>query len=266
MYPILLQTTYFTINTFWVIFVIAVIISTIILIKTAVRHGLKIQFLSDNLGILVLWTIIGARIFGLIENYDSYFYQITKETFLSIFYIWDKGLNLWGGVLALLICFYFICKKQDQDFWKWLDALIPAIILGIGICSIGAFFEGISYGNETSLPWGVNFESPAIKYTVPIHPTQIYAFIYCTALAIGLIFAPNIKRIKEMDFPGLIGIGGIALYGLLRFLEEFLRGDDIFMIMDIRISQILAFILTISAGIFLGIRYNKHTKNHSKNN
>ena len=236
------------------------------MIKTAVHHGLKIQFLSDNLGILILWTFIGARLFGLIENYDSYFYQITKETFLSIFYIWDKGLNLWGALLGFALCLYFLCKKQDQDFWKWLDVFVPAITLGIGIGSLGAFFEGINYGNETSLPWGVNFESPAIKYTVPIHPTQIYAFIYCTALALGLIFSTNLKRIKELYFPGMIGLGGIALYNFLRFFEEFFRGDDTFMIMDIRISQIFAFILTISAGIILIIRYNKHAKKHSKNN
>jgi phosphatidylglycerol:prolipoprotein diacylglycerol transferase len=168
--------------------------------------------------------------------------------------------------LGFILCLYFLCKKQDQDFWKWLDVFVPAITLGIGLGSIGAFFEGINYGHETSLPWGVNFESPVIKYTVPIHPTQIYAFIYCTILAIGLIFATNIKRIKDIYFSGLIGIGGIMFYNVLKFIEEFFRGDDTLTIMDIRISQILAFILTISAGIFLNIRYNKHAKKHSKNN
>ncbi|MFA6917218.1 MAG: prolipoprotein diacylglyceryl transferase family protein [Candidatus Gracilibacteria bacterium] len=260
MNPTLFETQYFTINTFWIFFLVAVIISTIVLVKIAVREGLKVQFLSDNSGILILWTIVGARIFGLIENYDIYFYQITKDTFLSIFYIWDKGLNLWGGIISFFICFYFICKKQDQNYWKWFDVFIPAIILGIGIGSIGAFFEGINYGRETSLPWGVNFESPAIKYTVPIHPTQIYAFLYSIVLSISLSFATTIKKVKNMYFPGLIGIGGFTIYGLLKFLEEFLRGDDVWTIFDIRVPQILYAIMTILAGTFLYIRYNRHTK------
>jgi len=239
---------------------IAVIISTIILVKIAIRDGLKLQFLSDHSGILILWIIIGSRIFGLIENYDIYFYQITKDTFLSIFYIWDKGLSLWGGVIAFILCLYFLCKNNDQDFWKWIDAFIPALILGIGISSIGAFFEGINYGRETSMPWGVNFESPAIKYTVPIHPTQIYNFIYCTLLATGLTLALHVKKIREIYFPGFIGIAGLFLYGILKFIEEFFRGDDVWTIFDIRIPQIFSLILAISAGTFLYIRYNKHTK------
>jgi len=265
MNPILFETQYFTINTFWIFFLIAIIVSVIVFVKIAVHNSLKLQFLSDHTGILILWIIIGARIFGLIENYDIYFYQITKETFLSIFYIWDKGINLWGGILGFLTCLYFLCEKQDQDFWKWIDSIIPALILGIGIGSIGSFFEGINYGHETSMPWGVNFESPAIKYTVPIHPTQIYSFIYCTMLSIGLIFLPKINKIKNISFPGLIGIGGVMIYGLLKFLEEFFRGDDVFTVFDIRISQILAIIFTISAGIFLYIRYNRHAKNNQHN-
>ncbi|MFA7685302.1 MAG: prolipoprotein diacylglyceryl transferase family protein [Candidatus Gracilibacteria bacterium] len=265
MNPVLFQTNYFVINTFWVFFLIAVMVSSIVLVKIAARDGLKLQFLSDHSGILTLWTILGARISGLIENYDIYFYQITKDTFLSIFYIWDKGLNLGGGIIAFLLCLYFLCKKQDQDFWKWLDAFIPALILGIGISSIGAFFEGINYGKETSLPWGVNFESPAIKYTVPIHPTQIYNFIYCTLLATGLILAPHLKRLKNLSFPSIIGLGGIALYGILKFLEEFFRGDDVWTIFDIRVPQIFSLILAILAGTFLYIRYNKHTKKVSHN-
>lgn len=231
-----------------------------VLIKAAMHNGLKAQFLSDNLGILILWMILGARIVGLIENYDIYFGQITKETFLSIFYIWDKGLNVWGGIVALMLCLYLLCKKQNQDFWKWFDVFIPSLILALGIGSIGAFFEGVNYGRETSMPWGVNFESPAIKYTVPIHPTQIYAFIYCTVISIGLILAANIKKLKDHLFPGAIGIGGLTIYGLFRFLEEFFRGDDVWTIYDIRVQQILAIVLTISAGIFLHTRYNKHTK------
>lgn len=265
MNPILFETKYFFINTFWIFFLIAIIVSTIILVKIAIRNGLKVQFLSDNSGILVLWTIIGSRILGLIENYDFYFHQITNGGFLSIFYIWDKGLSLYGGIIAFFVCLYFICKKQDQDFWKWLDAVIPALILGIGIGSVGAFFEGINYGKETSLPWGVNFESPAIKYTVPIHPTQIYAFIYCTIISIGLTLIQIVKKIKEFSFPGLIGMAGITIYGFFKFLEEFFRGDDVWTIFDIRLTQIFALILTISAGTFLYIRYNRHTKKNSHN-
>lgn len=265
MEPILFQTRYLTINTFWIFFLSAIIISSIMLVKISIRNGLKLQFLSDNSGILILWSIVGARIFSLIENYKIYFHKITDETFLSIFYVWDKGLNFWGGIICFFLCLYFLCKKQDQDFWKWADSLLPAIILGIGISSIGAFFEGINYGRETSLPWGVNFESPKVKYTVPIHPTQIYSFIYCITLSIALALSSHIKKLKELSFSGAITLAGISLYGILKFLEEFFRGDDVWTIFGIRLPQIFSLILAISAGTFLYIRYNRQAKRPKDN-
>lgn len=265
MHPIIFQSKYLIINTFWLFFLIAVIVSATVLIKTTIRNGLKLQFLSDHSGILILWSLVGARLFSLVENYSIYLYKISNETFLSIFYIWDKGLNFWGAAIFFFACLYFICKKQDQDFWKWADALTPAIILGIGISSLGAFFEGINYGKETSMPWGVNFESPVVKYTVPIHPTQIYAFIYCILLSIAIIFVPLIKKIKELYFPSATALASLSLYGFLKFFEEFFRGDDVWMILGIRLPQIFSLIIAISTGTFLYIRYNNHTKKNLHN-
>lgn len=260
MYPELIQTKFFTINTLWIFFAGGLFIATYVLIKLSVSNGLKIQFLSENSWKFILWTIIGARIYSLIENFSTYFYEFSLKTFLQIFFIWDKGLNLNGAIIAFIIYLYLVCKKFKQDFWKWLDVIVPSIILGLGIGFIGTFFEGTSYGKPTSLPWGVNFESPQIKYTVPIHPTQIYAFLYSSTVAIILILISKAEKVINLNKSGFIGIIGIFLFSLFNFLEQFVRGDDTYMIFGIRIPQIIAFIALISSGIFLYYRYNKRTK------
>jgi len=218
------------------------------------------QFISNHLLILILVTILGARIFGIIENFDYYFTDFNQEKILDLLAIWDKNLNFWGAIGMFLIYFYLLCKRDDQNFFRWLDILVPVIITGIGIGSLGAFFDGMNYGNETNMPWGVNFESPIVKYAVPIHPTQIYAFLYCTILAIVLFLLPRAKKLKDINLPGAIGLLGISSYSFLQFIEEFFRGDDALTIFDIRISQIASLIVAILAGIFLYLRYNKHTK------
>jgi len=198
---------------------------------------------------------------GILVNFDTYFYAFTWDNIIQVLYIWDKNLNVWGGFLAGLFYLYKICKREDQDFLKWLDVIIPSLIIGIAIVSLGAFFDGINYGKETSLPWGVNFENPSIKYTVPIHPTQIYSFIYATVIAVILILAGQRKDIEDENPSGLISIVGIFLFSLMKFLEEFLRGDDTLMLFDIiRVSQILTFIVLISSGIILFKRYNTSAK------
>jgi len=261
MYPTIFQTSFFTLNTFWVFMVIAIITASYVAIKLSIKNSLKLNFLSNNLWNLIFWTLIGARIIHLIASYQSYFYEISINVFLGIFKIWDKGLNSWGAILGFAIYFYIICKKNNQDFFKWLDSLTPPIILGIAITNIGNFFEGANYGKETSMPWGVNFENPAIKYTVPIHPTQIYAAIYSIIIFFILLHLNKNKRIHEMKKTGIIGLTGIIIYQLARFIEEFFRGDDVLMIGPVRSSQILALIITISAGIFIYFRYNNSGKN-----
>lgn len=260
MHPELIQTQYFTIYTIWVFFAVGLIVTLYAIAKLSNKSGLKIQFLVNNFWKFLLWAIVGARIFAIVLNLKTYFYEFSGDVFLQLFYVWDKGLNIWGALVAVIIYLYYLCDKKEQNFWKWMDVLVPSIILGMAIGHIGAFFEGINYGKETSLPWGVNFESPAIKYTVPIHPTQIYAFLYSLAISVTLILLSKTEKIKQIKKPGFIGLTGITAYSFFLFLEHFVRGDDNLMLFGIRVEQIIALIVSISSGIFLFLRYNKRTK------
>jgi len=259
MNPVLFEAKYFAINTLWLFITIGIVAGTYALIILAERNNLKLQFLSENSPKLILWSIIGARIFAIIGNYQAYFYEFSLRTIFNLFYIFDKGLDFSGAALAFLIYFYILCKKNDQDFFKWLDVLIPASLIGIAFGNIGTFFDGSNYGRETTLPWGVNFESPSIKYTVPIHPTQIYAFIYTSIIAAGLILLSRTEKISKLEQTGFIGLLGLISYNFMRFLEEFLRGDDAIIILGMRLPQIIAILISISAGIFLYLRYNSAT-------
>lgn len=256
MYPIIFETSFFTLYTVWLLFAFAIIVTIYTLIKLSVQNGLKLQFINEHSVKLFVWTLIGARLGNIIFHYQTYFYEFTPNTFFRLFYIWDNGLSIWGGILALIICFYKLCKKNDQDFWKWLDVIVPATLLGLAISHLGAFFEGSNYGSPTNLPWGVNFESMSIKYTVPIHPTQIYSALYSSFIFFGIILLGHHEKIKNLSKSGFPGLLGILIYSIFRFLEEFVRGDDIITVFNIRISQILVSIILIYTGIILYLRYN----------
>lgn len=261
MKPTIFQSDFITIHTFWIFFAVAIIIASHQLIKLAIKNRLKIQFLSDNFLKLIISGLIGARIIGIIFNYQTYFYEFSIEALSRLFYIWDKGLSFWGAMLGILLYFYHITKKQDQNFFKWLDVIIPATILGLAIGHLGTFFEGTNYGIPTSLPWGVNFESPSIKYAVPIHPTQIYAFLYSSIIFASLIHLKHSEKFKIFHKDGAIGLTGVSIYLLFKFLEEFIRGDDTLLIFDVRVSQIFTLIVLIgSSYMFYRSFYKKKRK------
>lgn len=262
MYPEFIQTKYFTINTLWIFFAAALVVATYVFIKLTVKNGLKIQFIAEHSWGIILWSLVGARILSLILNYKTYFYEFSFEALIKVFYFWDKGLSLTGALIAFVIFLHYICKKNEQDFWKWTDVLVPSVLIGLSIGYIGTFFEGINYGKPTSLPWGVNFESSKIKYTIPIHPTQIYAFLYTLAIAVALILTSKTEKIVNLPKAGFIGLIGIATFSFVNFLEHFLRGDDTLLLFGIRVPQIIMLVLAISTGIFLYFHYNKPTKSN----
>jgi prolipoprotein diacylglyceryltransferase len=258
MFPIILETKYFTIHSLWLFIAIALIVGTLVFIKIGTKNGLKLQFLTENALILLVLSIIGARVFAILFSWNMFFYKYSLETFLQIFKIWDKGLSLWGAIFVGTITLYHLCKKNDQSLLKWLDSIVPAFLIAIAIACVGAFLDGSWYGNETTLPWGVNFESPAIKYTVPIHPTQIYILLFSTLIAVSAILLKDHKFFEPNGKSATLSIG---LFSLFNFLNEFLRGDDVTMIFGVRLSQATYAAIFIFSLIFYFIYYNKRAEN-----
>jgi len=267
MNPVLLQTELLTIHTIWLFVAVGIYVGSYTVIKLSVKTGLKLQFLSDHIFKMILVSILGARIFFVLANFPMYFQMENPMALLQIFSIWDRGLSFFGGLTFALIYFYKSCKKKEQNFWQWLDAFTPAIIFGLAFGHIGSFFEGINYGHETSLPWGVNFESQMVKYTVPIHPTQIYAFIYSIIIGYCLVHIINTKSYKEKPLVGIVGSLGISIYAFCHFLEEFVRGDDVMMLFGIiRVSQIISFTIFIVFAILSYRNYKTRNEPASVNN
>jgi len=253
MFPIIFQSKYFTIHSLWVFMTIAVIAGMYTFIKLGLKNGLKLQFMTDSIIKIFIFAIIGARVFAIISNWSIFFYEYSAKTFLQIFMIWDKGLSLWGAIFAGMIALYYLSKKNDQNFFKWIDSLTPAFLVGLSITCLGLFLDGGWYGHETSLPWGVNFESPDIKYTVPIHPTQMYIMLYSIAIAIGAIL---LRDHKFFDKNGKLATVVIGVFSFVHFLQEFTRGDDVSMFLGIRVPQIVSLAVFIFSLIFYFLYYN----------
>lgn len=253
MYPILFQLGPFTIYSLWICASIGFFAAFLIIYKILQKDRSALTFLADHCLVIFLGGVVMSRIFFVILNFKGYFAKIDLQTFLQIFFIWDKGLSFWGGLLGAVLTLGYFCKKQKENTWKWFDVMTIAVIGGLVFGNLGNFLDGSSYGNETNLPWGVIIQSS--RFAVPIHPTQIYALIYslCITLVLwNLRFTPFGKK------EGNIGLSGVVIYAAFRFLEEFLRGDESNTILGIREAQIYCIIALIAAGFLL---YKRNFKN-----
>jgi len=182
--------------------------------RLASRDGLHIVLLLKHGLWLVLAALGCGRLLGMLLLYRMY-----AQDPLRIFVLWDGVFSVPGAFMGLGIGLYVITWKQLGQFLRWLDALLPAASIVLGFEWLGRFLGSLSYGKPTDLPWGVTVESMSVRYTVPIHPVQLYYACFFFVLALVLL---SLKRKRHVGVVTLLGTVG-ACVGVI--LLEFLRGD-----------------------------------------
>lgn len=254
MQPILFESQYLLVESLWLFVSIGFVLSSILLIKLAKRSSLRLNFILNHGFKILFVSIFFSRLIYITANYQFYFYDFSFASLKYFFYIWDKGLSFWGAIFGFLIALYYLCKKHDENINRWLDISVITFFLGLSIGSIGLFLDGAGYGHETDLPWGINFENITIRYSVPIHPTQLYAAFYNLALFFTsyLVYSKRLLKNHGDNF-----LASASAYALLKFLEEFLRGDESNVFLGLREAQYYAIIIGLITLFLLLDRYNK---------
>ena len=193
---------------------------------------------------LALWVIpagvIGARLYYVAFRWDVY-----RADPLSIFYLWEGGLAIYGGVIggALAVLAYSRIKKVP--FGKLADMIAPGLILSQAIGRWGNFFNGEAYGRL--------IENPALqRFPIAVfveNEWHMATFFYESAWDIlgFLLLWLNRNRTKAS---GNLFLLYLFWYGLGRTVIEGLRTDSL-MLGPVRVSQALSAALFVGAGIAL---------------
>lgn len=126
-----------------------------------------------------------------------------------------EGKSIIGALLGGL-CGVELAKRLDGVRGSTGDAFVMPLVAGMCIGRIGCFLAGLddhTYGNPTSLPWGVDFGDG-----IPRHPTQLYEIAFLLAWG-GWIAArwPRFEREGDRFRAFLAG------YLAYRLLVEWIR-------------------------------------------
>ncbi len=252
MLPTLFELGPFTIYTLWVCVVIALLIGTLLILKKAKYQRMDIHFLLDHSLSLFIGAALFSRLVFALTNWGYFGPPSFFGTIQQIIFFWQPGYSFWGAMLGFTLVFLIHCHRQEQDPLEWLEVAIKPLFIGIMIGNLGQFLDGQAYGKETILPWGITFESTNVKYTVPIHPTQLYSIIII--LTILLTRQKVITKWPKLGEKYNWAIFALSVYAFARFLLEFIRGDDTFQIGPVRIGHLVALILF---GIFAHMLYKR---------
>jgi len=131
--------------------------------------------------------------------------------------IWQGGLVFYGGFIGAVLASIIYCRVKKLDFWRIADVVAPVIALGHGFVRIGCFLNGCCFGKPAS--WGVVFTA---HDQIPRQPTQLYESAAGVLFFFGLLAYE--KRFKKAH--GELVALYAAIYGITRFMIEFVRADD----------------------------------------
>ncbi|MDO5041574.1 MAG: prolipoprotein diacylglyceryl transferase [Peptoniphilus sp.] len=209
--------------------------------KLADREKLYDGVISDLALYVILFGVIGARLYYVAFEWDYYSQHLDE-----LFAIRNGGLAIYGGILTGMVVLYVFARVKKLSFFKLADALAPGLALAQGIGRWGNFINGEAHGGETTLPWAIEVDG------MMVHPT----FLYESILDVGIFLFLYFYMYKKKKFDGHIFSLYLIIYGIGRFLIEGLRTDSLYF-GPFRISQIVSLVL-MAVGIVL-IHKNRST-------
>lgn len=219
----------------------------------------------------VIFSIIGARIYYVIFQWDHY-----KNNLLSIFNLRQGGLAIYGGVIAAFTTLFIYAKCKKQNAFRMADTGVLGLILGQAIGRWGNFTNREVFGEYTDNFLAMRLPIEAVRpgdiseklaahivegtNYIQVHPTFLYESLWNLGiLAIMLVYY------KHKKFEGEIALLYLGGYGLGRAWIEGIRTDQLFIPgTQVPVSQVLALVLfagSLAADIVIRSRIKKKEKN-----
>ena len=135
------------------------------------------------------------------------------------------GFVFYGGLIGGIIFMLLPGKIHKIKTEKYIEHYVFLIPLIHAFGRIGCFLAGCCYGRETTSRFGVVFpEGGLAPAGVKLIPTQLISSAGDFLIMIVLLL--YYRKNKKDGTPGNVGFLYMLLYGVGRFLVEFLRNDN----------------------------------------
>ncbi len=237
--------------------------------RIAKKSGQNPDIYWDFLLYALIFSIVGARTYYVIFEWDSF-----KDDLLSIFNLRNGGIAIYGAVIGAFITLVIFCKVKKQKVMLMADTAVPGLILGQIIGRWGNYFNREVFGEYSDGLLAMRLPVEAIRDTgdisesiaahmsdatnyIQVHPTFLYeALLNLIVLIVMLVYWKHRKFNGEIF---LIYLGG---YGIVRFFVEGIRTDQLLIPgTQIAVSQLLGIILFVFAIVVdIAVRVNLKRK------
>lgn len=217
--PVALSIGPLVIRWYGIAYLLGFIATGAIMWQTIKHWKLRISF--DDLLMVILGCaiglLIGARLFYVVFYGAGYY----LENPLEIIMLNHGGMSFHGGLIGAIVGGYISARYLNLSFVTLADLAAIGAPTGLFFGRIANFINGELWGKPTDLPWAVAFESGGGIFR---HPSQLYEATLEGLVIFIILFAIS-RKLPPKPQGFFIGLF-ITLYGVFRFLIEFVRVPD----------------------------------------
>ncbi|HEL9004435.1 TPA: prolipoprotein diacylglyceryl transferase [Listeria monocytogenes] len=230
-----------------VIIASAVVIALLLALSEANKRKMDKEIIVDLLIWAIPISIISARIYYVIFEWDFY-----KNNLGEIVKIWHGGIAIYGALIGAVLTAIIFSRIKKISFWQLADVVAPSLIIAQAIGRWGNFMNQEAHGAETTRSFLESLHLPDFIINqmyidgAYYQPTFLYESLWNV---LGFVILLIIRRTKIRR--GELFLGYVIWYSFGRFFIEGMRTDSL-MWGDFRVSQALSLLLIVlSIGIII---------------
>jgi len=203
--------------------------------RYAKLFGHRAENLSNLVWVALIGLLVGARLAYVVRYFAAF-----EGNWLSVLspspmlFDWESGAVI--GVLAGLI----YGQRKGFKLMNTLDALTAGLAVWMVALPLANFLAGTANGMASDVPWAVNLNG------ANRHPVQIYE-AGLAALILWWVFPLRIASRGWADIPGRTFLTWLAASAGARLLLEPLRAESNLLPGNLRMAQVIAWLLLAAA-------------------
>ena len=227
-----------TIHLYGAVIALGLLLAGIYCSHRSKRAGLTEDDILDGILWIAPFAVLCARAYYCVFSWSEY-----AENPISVLYIWNGGLAIYGAVIGAFIGVMVYCKIKKCSLPALLDLVVMGFLIGQLVGRWGNFFSRMGLYNTVTGQW---------EY---YHPTFLYESLWnlCGFLLLNYLY-------PKRAYDGQIALGYAAWYGLGRAMIEGLRVDSLYW-GPFRVSQLLAAAsCLVAVAALLALNFKPHDR------
>ncbi|MGP5252446.1 prolipoprotein diacylglyceryl transferase [Brachybacterium alimentarium] len=229
--------------------------------KAWVARGGDGDDLFDIVFVAVIAGIVGSRVWHVLTSPAPFFGPDGNP--LAVFYIWQGGLAIYGGVAGGAIAVWIMARVKKVSFTALADTIGPTIMAAQILGRFGNWFNQELYGPELDAWWAWDVTCVTNGQTIGgcepgmYHPTFLYEQLWnLVGLAVLLLLS---RRLQWAG--GRVFWAYVAIYSVGRAGIDAIRTEPVLMVGPLRIHTLVAILTALVAiGVFTLLTVRKQRR------